>query len=236
MIGITECGDAGLDFSWENKLHTVEFAIIISKNLNDKLIDKLVKHQDKIIFHLTCTGFGGTVLEQNVPRIGYSYNKCYDLISAGFPVKQIVLRVDPIIPTVKGRSTAQTVLTMFESIGIKRVRYSFIDMYPHVVARFAEAELPHPYLGSFSPSQSMVDNTLAMFKQYEDYEFESCAENTKDKRGCISQKDADILGITIDVGHPSFKQRTTCLCPNKVQLLPFKGGRCAHKCLYCFWK
>ena len=39
-FGITERGDAGLDFEWENHLQPGN--IIISKSLNDKLIEKLV--------------------------------------------------------------------------------------------------------------------------------------------------------------------------------------------------
>ena len=41
MIGITECGDAGLDFSWVEQMPAMDFAILITKNVNDKFIKEL---------------------------------------------------------------------------------------------------------------------------------------------------------------------------------------------------
>lgn len=92
-FGITEAGDAGLDYSWANKL--LDGNIIITKHLtaqNDKLIDLLLKNKNKIILHVTCTGYGGTKMEPNVPKPQEVYNGVNELISRGFPEKQIVLR------------------------------------------------------------------------------------------------------------------------------------------------
>ena len=68
-FGITEAGDAGLDFSWADKL--LDGNIIITKHLttkNTQLLKLLIENQDKIILHATCTGFGGTKMEPNVPK------------------------------------------------------------------------------------------------------------------------------------------------------------------------
>ncbi len=67
-IGITERGDASIDYNWVNKLNTVDGAIIITKNLTDKFID--------------------TILEQ--------LNQLKKLVDLGFNPNHIVLRVDPI--------------------------------------------------------------------------------------------------------------------------------------------
>lgn len=40
-IGITEYGDAGVDFRWENKLKEIDGVILITKNLNDTFIKKV---------------------------------------------------------------------------------------------------------------------------------------------------------------------------------------------------
>ena len=61
-IGITERGDAGLDFWWVKKIDNHRFNILITKNLNDEFID-LVKSRDNIIVHATITGYGGSKLE-----------------------------------------------------------------------------------------------------------------------------------------------------------------------------
>ena len=131
-IGITERGDAGIDFSWEKKLDKTAFSIIITKKINDVLIDKLLAHKDKIILHMTCTGMGGTLIEPNVSSPEFTLCKIKELIKRGFPKEQIVLRVDPIIPTAEGIMTARKVLEIFGDVGIKRCRISFLDMYSHV--------------------------------------------------------------------------------------------------------
>ena len=53
-------------------------------------------------------------------------------LSNNFDINNVVIRIDPIIPTVKGQIILQKLLTYFKDCGIKRIRYSFIDLYPHV--------------------------------------------------------------------------------------------------------
>jgi len=231
-IGVTEAGDPSFSFKWVDKLYDAN--IIISKNLNDRLIEELINHKEKIIFHCTCTGMGGTIIEPNVPNVGYTRNQLLKLVDKGFPQKQIVLRIDPIIPTAKGLETVENILYTFKTLGIKRVRYSFLDMYKHVKTRFIGANVRLPYW-NFNPSQNMINNALELFKKYPEYEFESCAENTPHKLGCISQKDLDILGVDIKPVEGGL-QRKGCLClGNKKELLSSKK-RCMNKCLYCYWK
>lgn len=66
-VGITERGDAGLDLSWADRLQHCLFAILITKNPNDKFISKVLTVTKPIIVHITCTGWGGTELEPHVP-------------------------------------------------------------------------------------------------------------------------------------------------------------------------
>lgn len=232
-IGITERGDAGIDFSWVDKL--LDMNIIISKNLNQTLIKHLIENKDKVIFHMTCTGFGNSIIEPNVPSLDETYSQVLKLIKEGFPVEQIVLRVDPIIPTSEGIRRAQNVLWMFQKTGIKRVRYSFIDLYPHVRERFERAGIQVPFEG-FSCSKEMADKVLSMLGLYSHiYEYEACAENTPHQLGCISQKDFNILKVKFTPEVGGF-QRKGCMCAaGKTELLNSKK-RCPHKCLYCYWR
>lgn len=232
-IGITERGDAGVDFSWVDKLLPIN--IIISKNLNDGLINAPIEHKDKIIFHMTCTGYGETALEPNVPNWAWTHSQIKKLIDSGFPVEQIVLRVDPIIPTKRGIERAEDMLENFMDTGIRRVRYSFIDMYPHVKKRFKDAGLPLPY-ETFAPPSNAVLSAVEMMNRFEEhYHFESCAENTKHQMGCISPLDFQILGVYNDNFAGGY-QRRGCMClAGKTELLNSKT-RCQHQCLYCYWK
>lgn len=107
LIGITERGDAGVDFSWEDPIrnHEVDAAVLITKCITQKFLEKVLKlHQEgyKIIVHATCTGYGGTELEPNVPNFTTQLTMIKMLLDDGFPAEQIVLRIDPIFPTVNG--------------------------------------------------------------------------------------------------------------------------------------
>ena len=88
--------------------------LIITKRLTPAFIDKLVENKNKCILHVTCTGMGGSKIEPLVPPKETTYNRVVELIDKGFPVEQIVLRVDPIIPTEKGITTAISVIELFK--------------------------------------------------------------------------------------------------------------------------
>ena len=236
-FGVTEAGDAGLDFNWVNKLQPGN--IIITKHLtptNNKLINALVENKDRIILHVTCTGYGGTQMEPNVPTPQMVRLGVYTLINRGFPVEHIVLRTDPIFPTETGIKRAEKVWQLFEDSGICRVRYSIIDLYPHVQERLAKAYGKLPFKGFQAPKQ-MVDALLFAMKKWRDkYTFEACAETLPDRTGCISKKDYEILGLdTSTIQEGGFQRKTCACCAGKTELLNNKR-RCPSGCLYCYWK
>lgn len=233
--GITEAGDAGLDFSWVNKLLNVN--VIISKHLtveNHNFIKYLVENSHKIILHCTCTGYGGTLIEPNVPSPFEVYDGVVSLIKKGFPVSQIVLRTDPIIPTNKGIARVEKIWDLFSDTGIERCRYSIIDMYPHVRERILNTYGTLPFEGFKAPDR-MIENVKNAILNYKGYTFESCAEDLPEQLGCISYKDFSILGIPFNEETGGF-QRKGCLCvAGKTELLNVKK-QCASKCIYCYWK
>lgn len=236
-FGITEAGDAGLDFTWSNKL--LDGNIIITKHMtvaNTKLQELLLENQNKIILHATCTGYGSTKMEPNVPKPTEIYDGIKKLIEQGFPVNQIVLRTDPIIPTKKGIERVSEVWNLFKDSGITRVRYSFLDMYKHTAKRIMDVYGKLPFEGFTAPKE-LIDNALATIDTFRDhYTFEACAEYLRDRVGCISQKDYEILGLdTSDIRIGGFQRQACACCTGKVELLTNKK-RCPSGCLYCYWK
>ena len=254
-IGITEAGDAGLDLSWEDKLDSVDGAILITKRLSHEFFDAVLRHKDKVIVHATVTGYGKTVVEPNVPTSGWQLGSASALVKCGFPKEQIVIRVDPIIPTTKGCVRACNVMRTAILLGFNRFRISLIDMYPHVRERFSEAGLPIPYDGKFSPSKEDYGNVNAvvlackmlyqgLLRPAKELRIEACAEPglfTDDRIGviqcgCISAYDLALLGLDADDADQAGHQRKNCLCySGKVELLQTKQ-QCPHKCLYCYWR
>lgn len=250
-IGVTEAGDAGVDLSWEEKLDNVNAAVLITKCVSPDFIDAALRHKDKLVIHTTITGYGHSILEPNVPTPYEEFAAIMELVKAGFPMRRIIVRVDPIIPTEKGLSVAYSTMISFMEIGFQRYRVSVIDMYPHVRKRFKEAGLTLPYGDNcFAPSKiqlSKVDDMLRRAKQFWRelnngmiLRIESCAEPGLTETiacGCISDYDLSLLGLSKDteangVGY----QRNGCMCyAGKTELLKLKA-RCPHNCLYCYWK
>ena len=143
LIGITEASE--IAFNLDVFEHLYDGNIIITKRLTNALIDKLVEYKDKIILHLTVTGYGSSVLEPFVPKMEVTRKKFGELLGKGFPIEHCVLRIDPCIPTKKGMEKMLAVVRLFSDTGIKRVRFSVLDMYEHVKKRFKENGLPLPY-------------------------------------------------------------------------------------------
>lgn len=241
-FGTTEISDPSFHLEIFDNLY--DGNLIITKRLTPKLIEKLVEHKDKIILHCTITGMGGTKIEPLVPTKEIMYQHVMELIEKGFPVKQIVLRVDPIVPTEKGIKTALSVIDLFKDSGIKRVRFSFLDMYPHVKKRFKENNIPLPY-ETFHADEVMRHDAYVQiinFCRAHNLETEICGEPQIGfldiTLPCLSQKDVDILGLTDKIQLIGNKDaRKTCGCPqNKSELIKDKPKQCNNGCLYCFWK
>lgn len=249
-IGATDGGDAGLDLSWQDKMKDVDGAVLITKHVTPTFI-KAVKDLPNVVVHATCTGYGGTVVEPNVPSLLEQFNAVLDLVKVGFPQERIVIRIDPIIPTPKGLVRAKQAFALFIVGGFSRYRISMIDMYPHVQNRFLAAGLPLPYNGRFAPrsedwqaANKLVSKVKAVWETEicrGNLRIEACAEPTLTgaiQCGCVSAYDLQLMGL-IDEGEEldsAGYQRHDCLCySGKVELLTARKP-CAHQCLYCFWK
>ncbi len=249
-IGATDGGDAGLDLSWINKMDSVDGAVLITKQVTPAFIEA-VRDMPNVVVHATCTGYGGTVLESNVPDMFEQFNSVLNLVQAGFPKERIVIRIDPIIPTPKGLRRAFLVFKLFMIADFPRYRVSIIDMYPYVRDRFLATGLPLPYGDRFAPRSEdwravnkLISDVKIMWASgnyAEDLRIEVCAEPTLTEAircGCVSEYDLRLMGLIDDgeVLDSAGYQRRDCLCySGKVELLTTRKP-CAHKCLYCFWK
>lgn len=266
-IGITERGDAGLDTSWYEKIKDkkVDGAILITKNITDDFLARvlnLYSNDYKIIVHCTCTGWGGTIMEPNVPPYKRQLEQLRSLIDAGFPIENCVLRIDPIFPTPNGLQKVGEILSYAESLNLIpktnaftsqlsyiRIRISIFDEYKHVKERFKQAGFNPMYGDSFYASKHMMHNAKQFLRTYaldHDIKFETCAEpylteNLDDEkifiqRGCVSEHDLKILNLPIDTNLMNMQHRNGCMCLScKTELLQNKK-QCPHKCLYCYWK
>ena len=242
-IGITERGDPSIDFSWVEKSKKMDGVILITKNLTDKVIEKAQENLDKYIFHISCTGYGGTILEPNIPNLYHQLAQAKKLLDLGVSVNRVVIRIDPIIPTLKGMNVAGKVFLNAVKMGFRRFRISVMDAYPHARERMRENGIEPPYGDMFTAPQEMFDNVDSLVRQlkrvYPDISVESCAEGKlkeTTQTGCVSEKDLNILGIKHDTVDSAGYQRKGCLCCSAKTELLSERKQCPYKCLYCYWK
>lgn len=245
-IGITERGDAGIDFSWTSKLDSVDGLILITKNITESftlIVLDLHKKGYKIIVHCTCTGYGGTELEPHVPNYQTQLNALKTLIDKGFPAENCVLRIDPIFPSEKGLNKVKEVMQYFMNLntGVTRIRVSIVDEYNHVKERYRQRGWT-PLFNGFGPSPTQVYEVASLLKLYP-YTFEACAENELTTyssniiaQGCISNKDLEIMNLPVYEMPINPQHRHGCMCLSCKTELFEKRQPCLHGCIYCFWK
>ena len=273
-IGITERGVAGLNLDWFEKLAQKSFygfnfkgAVLITKNANNRFQHKVFYLMQQvgfpnIVIHFTCTGWGNTPMEPNVPDYKTQLNNMETMIANGFPIENCVIRVDPIIPTPEGIQRADTVLQEIQKLQNKyqtkiHVRISIIDKYQHVCDRINPVyEYMWNSKTNFYPNQQERYAVLSLVRSYPEIQFETCAEPflVRDAKkyglsniiesGCISETETKLFGLTNTATRNYPPQRKNCLCLNcKTELLenrnPFNATTCkpcAHQCKYCYWR
>lgn len=246
-IGITERGDAGIDLSWVSKADTVDGMILITKNLTESFCQKVLDLYNrgyKIIIHCTCTGYGHTELEPNVPDYRTQLKSLKNMIDRGFPAENCVLRIDPIFPSGKGMECVCKVLDYFIQLntGVKRIRISLVDEYRHVKERYKQHGWNPLYGDNFGPSHEQKQLAANILNSYS-FQYELCAEddflkmlNNGQIIGCVSAKDLHIMGIPAKSTGINPQNRKGCHCLDcKTELLT-ERKQCPHQCVYCFWK
>lgn len=245
-IGITERGDAGVDHSWYGNLVAVDGAVIITKKMSEKFNDLMLSTIKPCILHCTCTGWGGTWLEPNVPDYRTQISFLKKLLDAGFPAERAVLRLDPVIPTKEGLEKACAVLDYVQELKlpVTRVRFSVLDEYKHVKERLqSSGREPFYPDGRFQASAEQKRDVIRVLSAYP-FMFESCAEDWAatasgrfTAKGCISADDIKLLGLSLPVFlAENMQHRSGCHCLScKTELLG-KKKQCPNRCVYCYWR
>jgi hypothetical protein len=250
MFGITENGDASINYEWVEKIDEMDGTILITKKITPVFKSKVLEYKNKpIILHISCTGFGGTVLEPRLDNFQTTITHIRDLLNNGFLAERIVLRIDPIIPTGKDIKTFEAVVRFAREVipEVSRIRISVMDMYPHVRKRFKDNGIECPYADGFQAPDFMFKNLNwkieELKREFPELSFESCAETkipAATPAGCVSPKDYQILGLS-EPDDSKRGQRKNCLClGDKKDLLTFKYNKTGYNhcygCLYCYWQ
>lgn len=264
-IGITEHGDPALDTDWSTKLlkENYDGAIIITKDLvNEKVLAEIDYVNSKkpdlpFILYVTITGYGGTKLEPKVPKPYLNFRRLSFLLdqieyTSFGNIKDVVLCVDPIIPTRKGIETARNIIEMGIAVGITRFKTDLIKMFPHVQQRFNSLGIHPLYGSSIYPAQCharavahMINNIKQDIRKADigdrylinadDLIFESCTELlsvSASIRGYISPYNLKVMGLDSDKFTSEYQHEHCLDYEGKSELLD-KSKHCEYKCAYC---
>lgn len=258
-IGITERGDAGWNLCWHQTLkNSVSYdgAVLITKYITNPFIEAVMDLYGSgfpLVVHVTVTGWGGTFIEPGIHDYHTQLTNAKKLCDIGFPVKNLVIRVDPIWPTAGGLKKALEVIEEAKSINLlsddgkmARMRISILDEYKHVKERIKAAGYKPIYGDRVYPPYEMIKNTAAMLKTA-GIPFETCAEETLAKlypglakiRGCVSETDLALMGLDareIKNMCENMQHKSGCHCLSCKSELLNKKGQCPTKCIYCYWK
>ncbi|MBU1173324.1 MAG: DUF1848 family protein [Proteobacteria bacterium] len=223
LIGITERTDPTANLNWRSWVKEGKPAILITKRPD--ILVSMIDNKDNIIVHCTITGLGNTLVEPHIPPPWSGPLDGYHSLCRKLGKDKVVLRIDPIIPNMEPLMLSLEDLTK-EAEG--RIRISFMDLYPHVQARFNRAGIKLPYTEFHAPFK----DRYRIWKELG--EPEVCSEPGLPSIPCISEEDCKVLRVTPSTRRK--EQRYLCNClANKTELLP-NSPKCLYGCLYCYWK
>lgn len=107
--------------SWINKL--TEVNVITTKNYTPEFIDFCIINKHRIFLHVIINGMGKSQLEPNIPSVKEMFTQTSILIKRGFPQKQILIIVNPILNNDNGLKSLTLLLKAFTEFKLLRLRY-----------------------------------------------------------------------------------------------------------------
>lgn len=122
VVSWWKSGDPCLYISkWINSLTDIN--VINTKRISDEFIKICLENKNRIYLHINITGMGKTVFEPNIPTVKETFFQIKKLIDSGFPQKQILVLIDPILPNDNGLKALQLLLKVFTEFRPLRLRF-----------------------------------------------------------------------------------------------------------------
>jgi len=205
-------------------------------------------------FHFTLTGLGGSPWEPGVPAPREALRQMAAL-AGEFGPERLAWRFDPIIVWDEPRGGTQgsgtrTNLEAFEELapkaaqlGVRRVHFSFVDLYPKVMRRAGKRELRLRTLGAEEREAAL--EYLNEVAAANGLTLAGCAGTASGATGsggtaeraaaCIDARYLDsINGRSLEAeGAEDLSQRDECRCTKSVDIGSY-AMPCRSGCVYCY--
>ena len=122
-IGIADLSGKQGDLSWTDKIDNADGVIVVTEEVPSPLCAKVVEHKGKLIVHILCPINGAGPVD-----VRTLYKQTADLVAAGFPKSQVVVRVDVPLPATEKLDRIYSTIEAFVAGGYSRYRVNILNM------------------------------------------------------------------------------------------------------------
>ena len=236
----------------QNKL--TEINIIETRNFTEEFINFCLINRNKIFLHVIMSGMGKTVFEPNIPDVGFMFYGLKYLIDNGFPQKQILVVVKPILPNDNGLKALKLLLRLFTEFKELRLRFIRFNVLTYTQLKSKDGRLLNKYIPgneNISKRQSTryimqyLNKTNDFWKDYykliDDYS--AIISVDKGEEAIIGIRELMAFGLNNDWINSEGKHEKIIAYEkgNKYKpivniISPKFAVRCSNRCLLCPWK
>lgn len=246
IVSYWKSGDPCLKInSWRNKL--TEINVINTKHLSDEFIDILICEKHRIFLHLNITGMGKTIFEPNIPTVKETFFQLKKLIDNGFPQKQILVIVNPILPNNNGLNALKLLLrvfTEFKGLRLRNVRFNLLQ-YKNVENKFLISNENITKRGALKPLNNFLIKNDSFITDYYKLisDYKSIITVDKGDEPLIGIKELLVFGYKNEwINSDGIREKLINYQDNNrykpiVNIISSSFGiRCKNQCLLCPWK
>ncbi len=115
-IKLEQIGEAGFN----QLLNKNTFTVINTKHLTERFVNFCITNKHRVFLHLNISGMNGSVLEPNIPSVKSTIELLSSLFNKGFPVKQVLIILNPILPNMNSIKAIELFLKLFAQFEISR--------------------------------------------------------------------------------------------------------------------
>jgi len=219
--------------------------VIRCKYISDEFREMILRHKEKIYLHYYVTGLNQSIMEPNIPSVRDVFNQLKALFDAGFPQRQVLVVVDPIIPNDNGLKVLELILRLFTEFDFIRLRK--IRLLPMWYKQSEGGKyVPANRFVMQRPSTSQISQYLVRTPDFNKKYFEMmgkynaiiCVDNGEE--AIIGVRELNALGyknewIDKDGHHRriiEYKDKAKKWEPD-VKVISGKSVRCHNRCLLC---
>lgn len=228
---------------WRNKLTDIN--IINTKTLTDEFIDICLIEKHRIFLHVNITGMGQTIFEPHVPSVKNIFLQLKKLISNGFPQKQILVCVNPILPNDNGLNALKLLLrifTEFKPLRLRFIRFNVLNYFQLDNGNFVVANKNITSRPSTKNIMCYLSKNASFFKDYYKLidSYQSIISVDKGDEPLIGVRELLVFGyknewINIDGSREKIinYEKNNKYKPIVNLLSSNKAVRCSNRCLLC---